>query len=82
MIMNVSARQKLVKVVDNPDLARGENNAVLNINKRDLEAYRTRRAQKRMFEETISDINNLKTEVSEIKSMLGTIIGALNGKNS
>lgn len=81
-MVQTSKKPKYIKVENNPSLVRGENNAILNVNKDDLEAYRLRRKQDRVFTETIHDINSLKSEVAEIKSMIGTIIGVLNGKNS
>jgi len=56
-----------------------ETGVVLNVNKEEIEAARKRKALRQQQEQ---DINNLKNEVSDIKTMLGTIIEKLNGNNN
>ena len=56
-----------------------ETGVVLNVNKTEIEAARKRKALKKQQEE---DINNLKNEVSDIKTMLGKIIEKLDGSNN
>tara|TARA_B100001996_G_C18531909_1_gene543409 strand:- start:421 stop:648 length:228 start_codon:yes stop_codon:yes gene_type:complete len=51
---------------------------VLNINRDEIEAAKKRKALKQQQEQ---DINNLKNEVSDIKTMLNTIIEKLDGSN-
>ena len=51
---------------------------VLNVNKEEIEAARKRKALRQQQEQ---DINNLKNEVSDIKTMLSTIIEKLDDKN-
>ena len=52
--------------------------AVLNVNREEIEAARKRKALRQRQEQ---DINNLKNEVSDIKTMLSTIIEKLDDKN-
>lgn len=52
--------------------------AVLNVNRDEIEAARKRKALRQQQEQ---DINNLKNEVSDIKTMLSTIIEKLDDKN-
>ena len=53
--------------------------AILNVNKEEIEAARKRKALRQHQEQ---DINNLKNEVSDIKTMLSTIIEKLDGSNN
>ena len=53
--------------------------AVLNVNREEIEAARKRKALRQQQEQ---DINNLKNEVSDIKTMLSTIIEKLDGSNN
>ena len=55
-----------------------ETGVVLNVNKEEIEAARKRKALRQQQEQ---DINNLKNEVSDIKTMLNTIIEKLDGSN-
>lgn len=57
-----------VKVKDNDDLVRDkENSAILNVDADALSKYKMRREQERKRNE---EINTLKKDVSEIKSLL------------
>lgn len=56
-----------------------ETGVVLNVNKEEIEAARKRKALRQQQEQ---DINNLKNEVSDIKTMLSTIIEKLDGSNN
>lgn len=71
-----------VKVKDAPGLVRADNLAILSVNNIELSAYRKKRNQQKEIQDSIRDINMLKDEMVEIKSMLGKIIGVLNGSNS
>ena len=55
-----------------------ETGVILNVNKEEIEAARKRKALRQQQEQ---DINNLKNEVSDIKTMLSTIIEKLDDKN-
>ena len=69
-----------LKVKGNPGYIKDTNSGlVLNVNKEEIEAARKRKALRQQQEQ---DINNLKNEVSDIKTMLGTIIEKLNGNNN
>jgi len=66
-----------VKVEGETGLVRDNNSgAILNVNHSELENARKRKALRRQQNE---DINNLKTEVSDIKKMLIQIIEKLDG---
>tara|TARA_B100000035_G_C21020014_1_gene563621 strand:- start:11 stop:229 length:219 start_codon:yes stop_codon:yes gene_type:complete len=56
-----------------------ETGVILNVNKEEIEAARKRKALRQQQEQ---DINNLKNEVSDIKTMLSTIIEKLDGSNN
>lgn len=58
---------------------RDQNNpgAVLNTDNRALDAYKKQKAKMKRDNETAAEINNLKTEVSDIKSMLHLILERL-----
>ena len=67
----------LVKVKGDTNLVRDNNSgAIFNVNHSELENARKRKALRRQQNE---DINNLKTEVSDIKKMLTQIIEKLDG---
>ena len=69
-----------LKVKGNPGYIKDTNSGlVLNVNKEEIEAARKRKALRQQQEQ---DINNLKNEVSDIKTMLGTIIEKLDGSNN
>ena len=70
-------KQDLVDIKGHPGYARVKNTGViLNINKNEIQAARERK-EKRLEKE--KEIQNLKDEVSDIKSMLKTIVEKLNG---
>lgn len=52
-----------------------KNSAVLSVDNNSLKAYKARRSQSREYEEAINDINNIKSELSEIKSLLTQLVG-------
>ena len=55
------------------------NGVVLNVNNDEIQAAKTRKALRKQQEE---DINNLKNEVSDIKTMLSKIIEKIDGSNN
>ena len=64
-----------VKVKGHPNLVKDMNTGViLNINKTELEAARTKKEKDRQREK---DIDDLKNEVSEVKTLLKKIIEKL-----
>ena len=63
------------KVKENPDLVRDlGNQAVLNTNIDALTAYKKRREKAKEIDQTISDINNLKEEMQDIKTLMQRIL--------
>jgi hypothetical protein len=67
----------LLKVKEDKDLMRDSvSNAILSTNNNELERYRQRKAKSSEYEEAINDINNIKSELSEIiKSLLTQLVG-------
>ena len=65
------------KVKDAPGFVRGENSAILSTDILSLTSYRKRRDQHNEMRTAVHDINNMKIELNEIKSMLKTIIGKI-----
>ena len=64
-----------IKVKGHPNLVRDKNSGViLNINKTELEANRIRKQKQR---EKDNEIEQLKNDVSEIKSMLNKLVEKL-----
>jgi hypothetical protein len=70
-------QQQYIKIKDHPDLRRGENGAILNVDNQKLIAYRKTRSQSVQFQQALDDINKLKTDVASIKESLEKILGAL-----
>tara|TARA_A100001234_G_scaffold56269_2_gene48216 strand:+ start:2033 stop:2242 length:210 start_codon:yes stop_codon:yes gene_type:complete len=68
---------KYLKVKDHENLVRDKDtNVVININRSEIEQAKKRKAERIKKEQ---EINNLKNEVSEIKSMLTKVIEKLDG---
>ena len=66
---------KYAKVRDNPDLVRDMGNqAILNSNVDALTAYKKRRQKEREVLESLDDINSMKQEMQEIKSLMQRIL--------
>ena len=53
---------------------RGENSAILSTDISSLQSYKKRKSQYTEMQTAILDINNLKDELREIKSMIKTLI--------
>jgi cell fate (sporulation/competence/biofilm development) regulator YmcA (YheA/YmcA/DUF963 family) len=65
----------IAKVKENPDLVRDlGNQAVLNTNIDALTAYKKRREKAKEIDQTISDINTMKQEMSDLKSLMQRIL--------
>lgn len=65
----------IAKVKENPDLVRDlGNQAVLNTNVDALAAYKKRREKAKEIDQTISDINTMKQEMSDLKSLMQRIL--------
>jgi protein subunit release factor A len=66
---------RVAKVQDNPDLIRDMGNqAVLNTNIDALVAYKKRKAKSREIDQAFDDINNMKQEMSELKTLMQRIL--------
>ena len=66
-----------LKVKDHENLVRDKDtNVVININRSEIEQAKKRKAERIKKEQ---ELNNLKNEVSEIKSMLTKVIEKLDG---
>lgn len=66
---------ELAKIKNNPNLVRDEvSNAVLNVDNKGLEAYKKSRRLRQQAEEQMAalkeQVNNLTTDITEIKHML------------
>jgi hypothetical protein len=65
----------LVKVKDAPGLVRDmSNQAVLNTDINALEAYRRKRNKQQEIDEVLSDINNMKSDIDQIKSLMQRLL--------
>lgn len=65
----------LVKVKDAPGLVRDMGTqAVLNTDMSALEAYRRKRNKQQEIDEVISDINNMKSDIDQIKSLMQRLL--------
>lgn len=49
--------------------------AVLSVDNNSLNSYKLRKAQTREYQEAIEDINNIKSELGEIKLLLTKLVG-------
>ena len=66
-----------LKVKDHENLVRDKDtNVIININRSEIEQAKKRKAERIKKEQ---ELNNLKNEVSEIKSMLTKVIENLDG---
>ena len=69
--------KEYVSVEGHSHLARDEEStAIVNT---DIEQWRLAKQRKLKFQAQVNEINNLKSEVGEIKQILHTILGKLNG---
>jgi cell fate (sporulation/competence/biofilm development) regulator YmcA (YheA/YmcA/DUF963 family) len=65
----------IAKVKENPDLVRDlGNQAVLNTNVDALAAYRKRRDKAKEIDQTINDINTMKQDINDLKSLMQRIL--------
>lgn len=65
----------LRKVKDHPDLVKDDQNkAILNVDQSALDAYKKRREQSRMMSNVCTELDQVKNDVQEIKSMIQQII--------
>jgi hypothetical protein len=65
----------VTKVKDAPGLVRDmSNQAVLNTDISALEAYKRKRNKQQEIDEVISDINNMKSDIDQIKSLMQRLL--------
>ncbi len=69
------------RIRENPDYVKDMRNfAVLNTNKSAVAKHENKMAELRRAKQTEEEINNLKSEVSEIKTLLSKILSAVEGE--
>ena len=70
-----------VRIRENPNLVKDLNNfAILNTDRSVIAAHKVKMAELKRKKQMEDEINNLKSEVSDIKNMLGAILKAVNGE--
>jgi hypothetical protein len=63
--------ENILKILDNEHLVRDvKTNAVLNTDLSSLEKYKAKREREKKVSSTINEIENMKDEIKEIKSLL------------
>jgi cell fate (sporulation/competence/biofilm development) regulator YmcA (YheA/YmcA/DUF963 family) len=66
---------KYAKVKENPELIRDmDSKAVLNTNLNALQAYKKKREKQQEIQSAVEDINNLRQEVNDIKTLMQRIL--------
>jgi hypothetical protein len=66
---------KYAKVKENPELIRDmDSKAVLNTNLTALQAYKRNREKQQEIDSAVEDINNLRQEVNELKTLMQRIL--------
>ena len=66
---------KYAKVKENPELIRDMNSkAVLNTNLTALQAYKKKREKQQEIQSAVDDINNLRQEVTELKTLMQRLL--------
>ena len=69
------------RIEENPNFVKDERNiAILNTNRAVVAKHEQKIAELRRNKQVDDDINNLKSEVSEIKHMLSQILKAVSGE--
>ena len=66
---------KYAKVKENPELIRDmESKAVLNTNLSALEAYKKKREKQQEIQSAVEDINTMKQDINELKTLMQRIL--------
>jgi hypothetical protein len=66
---------KYAKVKENPELVRDMNSkAVLNTNLTAMQAYKKKREKQQEIQSAVDDINNLRQEVNELKTLMQRLL--------
>jgi hypothetical protein len=69
------------RIRENPDFVKDMKNfAILNTNKSAVAKHEHKMAELKRAKQTEEEINNLKSEVSEIKTLLSKILSAVEGE--
>jgi hypothetical protein len=64
-----------VKVKDNPNFVRDmQNQAVLNSDLDGLKAYKLKREKQQEINSAVDDINNMKQDINELKTLMQRIL--------
>ena len=73
--MRCKSNMKYAQVKDNPELIRDmDSKAVLNTNVSALQAYKKKREKQQEIQSAVDDINNMKNEINEIKTLMQRIL--------
>ena len=73
--MRCKSKMKYAKVKENPELVRDmDSKAVLNTNVSALQAYKKKREKQQEIQSAVDDINNMKNEINEIKTLMQRIL--------
>lgn len=68
----------MITVKDNPSLVRDErSNSILNTNLEELKMFKLERLEQQKVHSLINEVDMLKTDVSEIKSLLFQILNKM-----
>jgi hypothetical protein len=63
------------KIKDNPGLVRDmKNQAVLSVDNNALQSYKMKREKQKEITEAVSDINNMKQDINELKTLMQRIL--------
>ena len=63
------------KIKDNPGLVRDmKNQAVLSVDNNALHAYKLNRKKQKEISEAIDDINNMKQDINDLKTLMQRIL--------
>lgn len=66
---------KYAKVRENPELVRDMNSkAILNTNRSALESYKKKREKQQELNSAINDINNMKQDINDLKTLMQRIL--------
>jgi len=66
---------KYAKVKENPELIRDmDSKAILNTNLTAMQAYKKKREKQHEIQSAVDDINNLRQEVNELKTLMQRLL--------
>ena len=68
-------KPEYAKVTDSPNLIRDlHSNAILQTDMTALEAYKKKREKQKEISDAVSDINNMKQDINELKTLMQRIL--------